>query len=173
MSASGVTTDVQYNLRILRALRRITRNIALHSKQLAACSRITAPQLVCLLAVIEYGPMTATAISREISLSPSTVVGILDRLEEKGWIQRERSREDRRTVHVSATEAGRVIATEAPSPLQKTLADALDALPELEQATITLSLERIVELMESRSTDPSPILDINASDTSPESGLAV
>ncbi|VCU69097.1 Organic hydroperoxide resistance transcriptional regulator [Pigmentiphaga humi] len=169
----GAEPGVNYNLRILRALRRITRNIALHSKQLAACSHITAPQLVCLLVVIESGPLTATAISREISVSPSTVVGILDRLEEKGWIRRERSREDRRTVLVSATEAGREVARQAPSPLQKTLADALGALPELEQATITLSLERIVGLMESSGTDNSPILDINASDTSPESGLAV
>lgn len=164
---------VRYNLRILRALRRITRNVALHSKQLAAYSNITAPQLVCLLAVIESGPLTATAISREISVSPSTVVGILDRLEEKNLIRRERSREDRRTVFVTATDAGRQLAQEAPSPLQKTLADALGALPELEQATITLSLERIVDLMEARQSDPSPILHINAADTSPESGLAV
>jgi len=170
---SAADTGVNYNLRILRALRRITRNIALHSKQLAACSHITAPQLVCLLAVIESGPLTATAISREISVSPSTVVGILDRLEEKGWIKREHSREDRRTVLVSATDAGREVASQAPSPLQKTLADALGALPELEQATITLSLERIVSLMENPGSDTSPILDINASDTSPESGLAV
>ena len=150
--------DIHYDLRILRALRRITRNIALHSKQLAAYSHITAPQLVCLLAVIESGPMTSTAISREISVSPSTVVGILDRLEEKGLVLRERSHEDRRIVLVSATEAGRQLAAEAPSPLQKTLADALNALPELEQATITLSLERIVDLMEARKSDPSPIL---------------
>jgi len=74
---------------------------------------------------------------------------------------------------VSATDAGREVASQAPSPLQKTLADALGALPELEQATITLSLERIVSLMEHPGSDTSPILDINASDTSPESGLAV
>ncbi|GAA4322779.1 MarR family winged helix-turn-helix transcriptional regulator [Pigmentiphaga soli] len=165
--------QLRYDLRILRALRRITRNVALHSRQLAAYSHITAPQLVCLLAVIEKGPLTATAISREISVSPSTVVGILDRLEEKGLARRERSRDDRRTVLVSATEAGRELAAAAPSPLQKTLADALNALPELEQATITLSLERIVDLMEARQADPSPILDINASESSPESGLAV
>lgn len=165
--------DIRYNLRILRALRRITRNVALHSKQLAAYSHITAPQLVCLLAVIESGPLTATAISREISVSPSTVVGILDRLEEKALVKRERGREDRRIVFVTATDAGRQLAAQAPSPLQKTLADALDALPELEQATITLSLERIVDLMEARQSDPSPLLDINASESSPESGLAV
>jgi len=171
----------QYDLRILRALRRITRSIALHSRHLAACSHITAPQLVCLRAIIANGPLTATAISREIHVSPSTVVGILDRLEDKGLIRRERGREDRRIVFVSATEAGAELARQAPSPLQKQLADALNALPELEQATITLSLERIVDLMEAGGTPvadthgdaTSPILDVPTGGTAPESGLVV
>ncbi len=176
---SHVSPSQQYDLRILRALRRITRAIALHSKQLAACNHITAPQLVCLHTVIAGGPMTATAISREIHVSPSTVVGILDRLEEKGLIRRERGREDRRIVFVSATETGAQLAADAPSPLQKTLADSLNELPELERATITLSLERIVALMETRepgAAEPagnSPLLEVPASDSPAESGLAV
>lgn len=171
----------QYDLRILRALRRITRSIALHSKQLAACSHITAPQLVCLHTIIASGPLTATAISREIHVSPSTVVGILDRLEEKGLITRQRGREDRRIVFVSATQEGVQLAAQAPSPLQKTLADALNELPELEQATITLSLERIVDLMEKRgpagtapaTAESSPMLEVPPSDLPAESGLVV
>lgn len=170
-----------YDLRILRALRRITRAIALHSRQLAAYSNITAPQLVCLRAVAENGPLTTTAISREIHVSPSTVVGILDRLEDKGWVLRERSREDRRIVMVSATESGHDLVRDTPSPLQQKLAEALNELPELEQATITLSLERIVALMESSDSvesaapEPtSPMLDVPVGDgAQPESGIAV
>lgn len=170
-----------YDLRILRALRRITRAVALHSRQLSAVSNITAPQLICLRAVVENGPLTATAISREVHVSASTVVGILDRLEDKGLVRRERGREDRRIVFVSATEAGIALAKGTPSPLQKKLADALNELPELEQATITLSLERIVDLMESGGVAPpesaaelaSPILEVPDTGALPESGLAV
>jgi DNA-binding MarR family transcriptional regulator len=169
-----------YDLRILRALRRITRLIALHSRQLAACSNITAPQLICLRAVIDNEvPITATAISREMHVSPSTVVGILDRLEDKGLVRRERGREDRRIVFVSATEDGVALARATPSPLQKKLADALNDLPELEQATITLSLERIVGLIETNGVtegheEPvSPILEVPDGIVPPESGLVV
>lgn len=173
--------DGSYDLRILRALRRITRSIALHSRQLAAHSNITAPQLICLRAVVEKGPLTATAISRKIHVSASTVVGILDRLEDKGLIQRERGREDRRIVFVSATPAGMTLARETPSPLQKKLGDALNELPELEQATITLALERIVDLMESGGVTPvevstehaSPLLEVPEGRIPPESGLVV
>jgi len=170
----------QYDLRILRALRRITRSVALHSRQLAAVSHITAPQLMCLRTVITNGPLTATAISRDMHVSPSTVVGILDRLEDKGLVRRERGREDRRIVFVSVTDAGRELAATAPSPLQKHLADGLNALPELEQATITLALERIVTLIENNDQVAeqvgdvsSPILEVPTSSTPPESGLVV
>jgi len=157
--AAANSAAVRYDLRILRALRRIIRGVDLYSRHLAATHSITTPQLVCLLHLANNGPVTATAISREVQLSASTVVGILDRLEEKGLIVRERSREDRRLVRVSATAAGIALAQRAPSPLQQTLADALNELPELEQATIALSLERIVLLMEAPEVDASPILE--------------
>ena len=43
------------------------------------------------------------------------------------------------------------------------LAEALDALPELERAAIALSLEKIVDLMEIGQVDASPILDTGVS----------
>jgi len=174
-------TQEQYDLRILRAIRRITRSIALHSRQLAAYSNITAPQLVCLSTVIEKGPLTATAISREMHVSPSTVVGILDRLEDKGLIQRERGREDRRIVFITATEAGRHLAAETPSPLQKKLAQALKQLPESEQAAITAALEKVVCLIDSETDVAQPatgeatstLLEVPEGAVPPESGLVV
>lgn len=147
-----------YDLRILRALRRIMRSVEQYSRQLAATSQITAPQLICLMEIAGSGPMTATAISRAVHLSPSTVVGIIDRLEEKGWVVRARDTSDRRVVHVAVTAQGEALLEHAPSPLQRTLAEALNGLPELEQATIALSLERVVALMEAQKIDAAPIL---------------
>jgi hypothetical protein len=70
--------------------------------------------------------------------------------------------------------------------MQKTLADALNKLPELEQAAITLALEQVVNLIDSEAdaaqetagdggaNEPaSPILDVPIDGTPPESGLAV
>lgn len=150
--------QLQYDYRVLRSLRRIVRSIELHSKYLSVNNRITAPQLVCLLAAVAKGPMSTTALSREVHLSASTVVGILDRLEEKGWITRVRAQEDRRVVMVAATEQGIALARSAPSPLQRRLADALNALPELERATIALSLERVAALMEEQVIEQSTLL---------------
>ena len=103
--------------------------------------------------------MTATTISRDVFLSPSTVVGILDRLEEKGLVRRERMSKDRRVVTVTITEAGRKLAGGAPSPLQNRLTEALTVLPLPEQIAIAKSLERVVNLMEAQNIDAAPILE--------------
>lgn len=177
-----INTQTQYDIRILSALRRITRAIAVHSRQLATYNNVTAPQLICLSGIVENGPITATEISRKIHVSPSTVVGILDRLEDKGWIRRERGREDRRIVFVTATEAGAELVRVTPSPIQTTLSDALKDLPEAEQVAITTSLEKIVMLMEAHSVvahevskEPaSPMLDVPVAGAShPESGILI
>ena len=145
-----------HELRILQSLRRITRALELHSRDLVASYNVTGPQLVCLLAISEKGPLTPTAIAYEVHLSSSTVVGILDRLEEKGLVHRERDRVDRRQVNVAATEKGLALAAQAPSPLQETLATALNRLPELERIAIALSLERVAGLMETRNLGTAP-----------------
>lgn len=144
----GEPGAAHHELRLLQALRRITRALELHSREPMALYSVTGPQLSCLLAVKERGPMNPTAIAGEIHLSTSTVVGILDRLEEKGLVRRERDRVDRRQVYVAATEKGLALAALAPSPLQETLATALTGLPDPDRTAIIHSLERVAVLME-------------------------
>lgn len=141
---------VRYDLSVLQSLRRIIRAVSLYSHQLAATYKITAPQLVCLLTIVNEGSINLSTLSKRVFLSASTVVGILDRLEEKGLITRRRDHRDRRLINVQATSSGKELVAQAPSPLPTALANALTQLPELEQATIALSLERVVNLMEEK-----------------------
>jgi DNA-binding MarR family transcriptional regulator len=162
VSSAAMSPDVpdsRYDLQILQALRRIIRAVDIHSKKLAINYKLTAPQLICLLAITSNGSTTTTQIAHQVYLSPSTVVGILDRLESKELIRRSRDKNDRRLVNVTATEKGIRLAEEAPSPLQGGLADGLANLPKLEQATIALSLKRIVDLMEAGRLEAAPILE--------------
>jgi len=153
-AAKQSSTSWQLDLRILRALRRIIQAVDIHSRKLASQYQITAPQLVTLLCVIEQGPITTSEIARQVHLSNSTVVGILDRLETKGLVFRERGTTDRQ------------LGETAPSPLQDVFAEALHKLPELEQTAIALSLERIVDLMEARGIDAAPMLQLGEMNTS-------
>lgn len=144
--------------RVLRALRQIIRAVDLHSKRLKTSHGITGPQLVTLLCVAEHESITPSEIGREVQLSNSTIVGILDRLEAKGYIERERSAQDRRNVNVTVTAEGRKLVEHAPSPLQDRLSDSLRTLHPTEQIAILSSLERIAELMGADDIDAAPIL---------------
>ncbi len=157
-----------YQLQILQSLRRIIRAVDIHSRQLKQKCNITAPQLVCLLTIVAKEILTVANLAKEIHLSPSTVVGILDRLEEKGLVTRNRDSKDRRVVKVTATAKGMEFAQTAPSPLQDKLGNSLSQLSVLEQSTISLSLTRIVELMEAEEIDAAPILQTGCIEDSVE-----
>ncbi len=158
-NAAPPIPEGNYELRILQSLRRIIRAIEIHSQHLSHAYQITGPQLGCILAIKQNGAMTPTRLARILYLSASTVVGIVDRLEEKGLLARIRSTADRRQVQICLTEAGALLAATAPSPLQETLSDSLKNLPPLEQVSITLALDKLVSLMEAGEISAAPILE--------------
>lgn len=157
--------------RVLRAIRRIIRSVDIYSRQLDVDCGVTVPQLSCLLRVVESGSVTLKALALAVNLSPSTLVGIVDRLEHKGLVRRERSKTDRRQVFITATEEGGILAAASPPPLQDRLSAALRRLPESEQVAIAASLEKIVDLMEISQIDAAPILDTGVSLGDPDQGL--
>jgi len=162
-----------YELRILQALRRIIRAVDIHSYKLASQYNITGPQLACLLAVQEQGPLTSAKLAKKVYLSPSTLVGIVDRLEEKGLVRRNRDSRDRRLVYITITSVGEQLVAAAPSLLQDTLANALVELPELEQVSITKALEKLVDLMEARHIGAAPVLETGSLNPEKSSGRPV
>jgi DNA-binding MarR family transcriptional regulator len=136
-----------YSLRILMALRHIMHFVDSYSRQLATEYKITGPQLICLYSIVKNGPLTLSELGKLVSLSMSTANGIVDRLEQKKLVQRERKDHDRRKVIITATDEGEKLSSEAPLPLQGRLIKAIRELPELEQVSIALSLERVLNMM--------------------------
>lgn len=152
-------TGEALELRILRSFRRIVRAIDLDSKRLAEQFQVTGPQLLCLTQLVAHERRTPSLLARDLHLSASTIVGILDRLEQKGLAIRERDATDRRLLWALPTDAGRALVGAAPLPLHETLSRGLARQSELERATIALSLERVVELIEAEAIEAAPILE--------------
>lgn len=159
----------RYEESILRSLRQISRAIDLHSKQLAKQHELTGPQLVCLREILREQIATPSALAKAVSLSQGTVTGILDRLERRGLVTRERSHEDRRRILVQLTELGREMVAVAPSPLHEQFRGRLETLPEGEQAMIDWVMKRVVGLFAaSGDDDAAPILTTGPADASSE-----
>lgn len=139
-------------------MRKITRAIDLHSRNLAANHKLTAPQLICLRQLREHGPLSPSRLAKEISLSQATVTGIIDRLEKRALVQRQRNQPDRRQVCIHLTAEGRELIKDAPLPLQERFAESLAKLPLEEQLEIQRVLGRIVMMMGAEDVDAAPLI---------------
>jgi DNA-binding MarR family transcriptional regulator len=114
--------------RIVNALARIVRLLDIHSRRLAAEAGVTSPQLRCLRRIVRAEGVTATLVAHAMHLSSSTVVGIVDRLEEKGLVDRARDTKDRRVGHLLATEHGRDLVGTIRHPIQSLLTDRIPVM---------------------------------------------
>ncbi len=149
---------------VLVALRRVIRATDLHSKHLAKTTGLTAPQILLLQTIRDKGEVTIGELATEMSLSQATVTTILDRLEKRELVFRERSRRDKRKVHAYLTESAMAVLKEAPIPLQEHFARQFGDLQDWEQSMIIASLQRVAQMMDAQDIDASPVLDIGTLD---------
>jgi DNA-binding MarR family transcriptional regulator len=152
-------SEVAYDLLVLQSLRRLIRATDIFSRRLVAQHKVSGPQLICLHRLLESDGLTVTQLSQAVYLSPSTVVGILDRLERQELVTRIRSLQDRRKVLIHVTQKGRDLVQDAPSPLQEALQAGLAKLPIDGQQTIADSMAALVAMLEVSELDAAPILE--------------
>ncbi len=126
---------------VLVALRRVIRATDLHFKHLAKTMGLTAPQILLLQTIRDQGEVTIGELANEMSLSQATVTSILDRLEKRDLVYRERSKEDKRKVHAYLTDQAVETLKEAPIPLQGRFARQFIDLQNREQTMIISSLK--------------------------------
>lgn len=149
---------------VLVALRRLIRATDLHSKHLVRTAGLTASQVLLLQAINDESLVTSSQLARIISLSQATVTTILDHLEARGLVSRQRSTEDKRKVYISLTEQGRQVLATAPAPLQEHFIEQFRQLQLDEQTTIIDSLQRVAQMMDASDIDASPVLDVGMLD---------
>ncbi|MEQ8860676.1 MAG: MarR family transcriptional regulator [Pseudomonadales bacterium] len=143
---------------VLIAIRKIIRATDLHSRQLTKTAGLTAPQLLVLQAIRDLGAVAISRLSSEVSLSQATVTTIIDRLESRSYVSRQRSDKDRRVVHALLTDAGRQAMESAPTPLQEAFSVRFEQLKDWEQSQILSALQRVAAMMDAEDLDASPYL---------------
>ena len=153
-SRSGPSQELGYLTKdIVYQIRRLIQASSLYTKELNKGYRISVPQLNCLLALYENGPLPPSQIAKQILVKSSTVTGIIDRLEQKGLVERKRSSSDRRVITIELTEAGRTLAEDAPPPIQQKIIDGLSSLSSEELRRISTSLNMLTRMLEVEGLD--------------------
>ncbi len=153
---------------VLICLRQIIRAIDLHSKRLERESGLTGPQLLVMRQIATHGELTAGVVAREISLSQATVTSVIDRLERRRLLKRQRSQDDKRKVLLSLTPEGEALVAQAPALMQESFIRAFNRLEDWEQTLILSSLQRVADMMNATGLDAAPLLDSSTAQVDPD-----
>ena len=138
---------------VIVALRRITRAADIHSHLLQRDFGITGPQLSTLRVVHRMQPVSTGALARAACIGYATLTGILDRLEDNGYVTRTRDPDDRRSVILKMTKGGERVLASAPSLLQTRLREELVRMSDRERSNVLNTLLRVATLMEAEKPD--------------------
>lgn len=156
-SADTLVPDDARNA-VLIALRRIIRATDVYSQKLRKTVGLTTPQLLVLQAASLGDEISLGRIANELKLSQATVTNIVDRLEGRDLVTRDRSPADKRRVNVHLTAAGRAVLEEAPGLLQERFVERFAHLPDWERSMIVAALQRTAALMDADEIDAAPVL---------------
>lgn len=100
---AATIASVRAYVKLLRA----SRAVIAHTLPRLAEAGLTHTQLGVLEAVLHLGPLTQRDLTRKLLTSPGNLTDVIDKLARRGLVERVICREDRRSVRVVLTEAGR------------------------------------------------------------------
>lgn len=131
----------QFVARIARIRKALRREFEMR----AAALEITASQFQVLRSLWESDGVTTSALTQDACSDGGTVTGVLDRLESKGLIRRERSTQDRRAVQIWLTSEGRALEAPLMEIINEINRLALDGLSERQQTQLIKALDKVRE----------------------------
>lgn len=132
--------------RLLRALARQLADPA-HGKDTGMPDLAPVEQLA-LLELGERGRVMMSELAQECGLALSTMTGLVDRLETKGYVLRARTDADRRVVHVELTGSGQEVYQVRLEAEMRIVIALLDALSTKEQGAVVRALGNVVAALE-------------------------
>lgn len=147
---------------ILINIRKIVRSLNLESKKIQKEYGVSIPQLMCLDYLGNKDELKSTQgeIARYLNLNASTMSGIIDRLESKGYVARLPNPSDKRTVYISLTSKGLKLIDSSPQLLHHQLSRHLQKLPADKIREINEALKVLVQSLDIEKIPASPLMTI-------------
>lgn len=144
-----ITPDIAIS-EIMQSLRRIFKAIHDYSFEVSDKFGITGPQLWALNTISKNEGLPLGELSKKMYLGPSTITGLIDRLEKRGYVVRNRDQRDRRVVKILLTPKGKALIKRAPNPIQGKMIYGLRSLNRRELRSIYDSIQKLVDIMEAQ-----------------------
>ena len=123
---------------ITKQLRVVFRAVQAHSKTVEKNCGLSGAKLWMMWELFTTPGIKVSELARTLTIHPSTCSNMLDQLEEKDLVRRDRSKVDQRSVHLYLTETGTALLAKAPRPAQGTMSEALEHLKSEEANALRL-----------------------------------
>ena len=143
---------------IIDNLRRVFQVVHEQSKKVKRETSITGPQLWAIKVIASTSRIRVSDLAKKMYLHPATVVGILNRLETRGLVERIRTKDDRRVVNVVLTEQGTEIVRKSPEVTQGLLIAGLETRTMKNLDVINEGLSQLVEIFGVQEIPPQLLL---------------
>lgn len=116
-------------LDVLAKFRYVFRSSRKHARRVEQHCSVSGAQLWALWELKHHPGMRISDVARAMAIHQSTASNMLDKLEGRALVRRERGKPDHRVVQVYLTRAGEEVLALAPAPARGVLNDALDGMP--------------------------------------------
>ena len=123
-AGSDIETEVSVQS-ILKLFRIIFKSTTQHFHEVEQKLGIGGASLWALAEVAGAEPLTVSGLAKTMSIHQSTASNLIEKLESRGYLMRQRSQSDRRVVHLMLTSKGRMTLSQAPPPYRGVLPDAV------------------------------------------------
>jgi DNA-binding MarR family transcriptional regulator len=114
----------------LRLIWRLDHALQRASKLMQASLGVTGPQRLVIRIVGRFPGLTAGQLAEILHVHPSTLTGVLKRLERRGVLARRRDPRDQRRALLGLTAQGRRLESESKGTVEAAVRAALEELPE-------------------------------------------
>ena len=138
---------------VLQQLRVLFRSIQAHSRWVEKQCGVSSAQLWALWELHKAPGLRVSDLSRVLSVHQSTASNMLDKLEEKRMIRRERSGSDQRVVRLYITAEGEAVLGKAPDHAQGAIMGALVKVPDDVLDELSDGLSRLIAEMGMSNTE--------------------
>jgi len=126
---SSETLDLDPVLDFMRLLWHVEHGLQMTSKRMESTFGITGPQRLVLRIVKNRPGLSPGDLARIVHLHPSTITGILQRLERKGLLRRTRDRDDHRRIRLHSQAAARGFVAASTGTVESAVTHALTCVP--------------------------------------------
>jgi DNA-binding MarR family transcriptional regulator len=156
-SRDGRPDDREYTpLEVARAARRLDMALAEMHLEVAGLMDMTSADLLTLAYLGMEGPLGPTEIAARLHVHTGAVTALLDRLSERGFVERAPHPSDRRKLLVHLTPQGRDVTMQHLGPMVDEAIALVRTLADADRQTVGRFLDDLTAVVAHRRSDESP-----------------